>query len=201
MRRIILLSLFVLFVSDASAQRGRGGGAGSGRGGFSRGGFQQGPFRGGFGRGYGYNRGGFFPYGFDYGDYGSYGFSPYNAGAPYGYSPPPYLVVQQPPSPAREANPVVTDYPQPTPEPSASPQAQAQTFGIVLKDGSIRSAIAVVVMAPDGVLHYVDTEERNVRISISEVDREATRKLNRERNLTLWLPAAPQASAAPAPGR
>ena len=64
-----------------------------------------------------------------------------------------------------------------------------------MKDGSTRSATSVVA---DDVLHYVDPEERHMRISMNDVDREATLKLNRERKLTLWLPATPQSAAAPA---
>jgi hypothetical protein len=189
--RIALLILFALLVSDASAQRRGGAGPGFGRSGFNRGGARQGQF----------NRGPFaFPYGFGYGDDG---FLPYDAGAPYGYSPQPIVIVQQPPPPAivqqppREVHPVITDYVQPAPGPSAPAEGEPQPFGIVLKDGSTRSAIAVVVGTSDGLLHYVDLEERNTRISMNEVDREATRKLNRERKLTLWLPATPPSTAAP----
>lgn len=70
-----------------------------------------------------------------------------------------------------------------------------------MKDGSTRSAKAVVVVASEGVLQYVDPDERHVRISLEEVDHEATRKLNRERNLTLWLPASSPSGVAPETGR
>src|ERR1035441_9681970 len=104
MRRIIVMSLFALLVSDASAQHRGGIGLGFGRSGFSRGGLRQGQF----------NRGiSVFPYGFGYGDYG---FLPYDAGTPYGYSPQPIIIVQQPPPPAivqqppHEPRPVIIDY-------------------------------------------------------------------------------------------
>lgn len=204
MRGIVLLSLFAVLVSDASAQRG----GGSGRGGIGRGGFQQGQFRGG---GFGFNRGpARFPYGFDYG-YDGYLY--YDAGSPYGYPPQPIIVVQQPPpqpivvvqqpppQPPREVHSAIINYPQPAPGGFVPSEGEPQTFGIVLKDGSTRSAIAVVEGTSDGMLHYVDSEERSLRISMDEVDREATRKLNRERKLNLWLPATPQPTAAPTPNR
>jgi hypothetical protein len=209
MRRIILLSLFAVLASDASAQR-RGG---AGQGGFSRGGPRRVPFRGNSARGFGFNRGlSGYPYGFGYGgfgyggfDYGNDGFYPDDAGTPYGYPPPPspLIVRQVPPAaiaqqPPREVHPVIIDYAPLAPVASAPAEGEPQTFGIVLKDGSTRAAKAVVVVASDEVLQYVDPEERHMRISMNEVDREATRKLNRERNLNLWLPAAPPSAV---PGR
>jgi hypothetical protein len=179
MRRIVLLSLFALFVSDASAQR--RGGIGFRPRGFSRGAPRQSRFRGSS----------LFPYGFGYGDDAYF---PYDGGSYYPYSPQPVVVVPQPPPqpiiepPPREVRPVITDY-APPPGPSAPSEGETRNFGIVLKDGSVRPAIAVVAGASDDVLHYVDPEERHMRISMNEVDREATRKLNRERKLTLWLPS------------
>jgi hypothetical protein len=190
MRRIVLIALFALVVSDASAQR--RGGIESRPGGFSRGAPRQGRFRGPS----------FFPYGFGYGDDGYFHD---DAGPYYGYPPQPVVFVPQPPPqpivepPAREVHPVITDYAPPAPGPSAPSEGETRNFGIVLKDGSVRPAIAVVAGASDDVLHYVDPEERHMRISMNEVDREATRKLNRERKLTLWLPSAPPPTAAPVP--
>ena len=51
---------------------------------------------------------------------------------------------------------------------------------------------ATSVMAADDVLHYVDPDERHMRVSMRDVDRSATLKLNRERKLMLYLPATPQ---------
>jgi hypothetical protein len=48
------------------------------------------------------------------------------------------------------------------------------------------SVMAVVVN--DNVLNYVDPEGRNFQVPVGQVDREATRKLNNERNLSFWLP-------------
>jgi hypothetical protein len=182
MRRKILLSLFALLAAgaahDACAQR--RGGAGFG---FARG-------------GYGISRARLVsPYGFGYA-YPSYGF-----GAGYPYSPQPVLYIQQPllldqpPAPPvvePPANPVVTEYKWPAEgavsSPSASSESEPPSFAIVLKDGSTLSAL--MVFASDDGLHYVDPDERHLRIPIGEVDRAATLKLNRARNLNLHLPAA-----------
>jgi hypothetical protein len=48
----------------------------------------------------------------------------------------------------------------------------------------------VSIFASDDGLHYVDPDARHLRIAMSEVDRAATLKLNRARNLDLYLPAA-----------
>jgi hypothetical protein len=183
MRRTILLSLFaLLFVSaanDACAQR-RGGVAP----GFARSNF-------GFSRARVVSR-----YGF------GYAYLPYGSGDAYSYAPQPVLFVQQPPvfveppaPPVVEppGHPVVTDYKWPAAGAASSPSAlsttsEAQAFAIVLKDGSTLSAVTIV--ASDDGLHYVDPDERHLRISMGEVDRAATLKLNRARNLNLHLPAA-----------
>ena len=194
MRRTILISLFALFAvsaaSDAFAQR--RGGAGPG---FARGRF-------GFSRARAVPRYGF---GYAYLPYDSgYGYLPYDSGAAYGYAPQPVLFVQQPPPSVQPPAPpvvdapghsVVTDYKWPAAGAASSPSAHSTTseseprvFAIVLKDGSTLSAVAVVT-SDDG-LHCVDPDERHLRISMSEVDRAATLKLNRARNLNLHLPAA-----------
>jgi hypothetical protein len=182
MRRIILLSLLALLVmSDAHAQHRGGIGLGFARGGV------------GVRNPAGFNRARFVtPYS------SGYGFLSYDAGAPYMYSTQP-LVLIQPPAPAivqeppREVHPVTIDYKRA----SATSEDELQSFGIVLKDGSTLSATTIV--ASGDVLHYVDPEERFMRVSMSQVDREATLKLNRERKLTLHLPAAPQSTTTQAP--
>jgi hypothetical protein len=185
MRRTILLSLFALLAvsaaHDACAQR-RGG---AGRG-FARGGY-------GFSRARAVS-----PYGFGYANL------PYDSGAAYGYAPQPVLFVQQPPlfvqppaPPVVEpaVHPVVKNYKwpaagaaSPRSAPSTASETESETFAIVLKDGSTLSA--VTVFASDDGLHCVDPDERHLLISMSEVDRAATLKLNRARNLNLYLPAA-----------
>ncbi len=185
MRRTILLSLFALLAvsaaNDACAQRRGGAGLGFARGGF------------GFSRARAVS-----PYGF------GYAYLPYDSGDAYAYAPQPVLFVQQPPlfvqQPAPPVveppvHPVVTDYKWPAAGAASSPSALSTTsesepaaFAIVLKDGSTLSAVSVV--ASDDGLHCVDPDERHLRISMSEVDRAATLKLNRARNLNLHLPAA-----------
>jgi hypothetical protein len=185
MRRTIVLSLFALLavsaVNNACAQR--------------RGGFRPGFARGG----YGFNRArAVSPYGF------GYGYLPYDSGDAYPYGPQPVFLAQQPPlfvqppaPPIVElpVHPVVTEYKWPaagaasTPSaPSTTSESEPQAFAIVLKDGSTLSAVAVV--ASDDGLQYVDPDEKHLRISMREIDRAATLKLNRARNLNLYLPAA-----------
>ena len=185
MRRTILLCLFALLAAsaanDACAQRRGGGGPG-----FAR-------------RGYGFSRArAVSRYGF------GYGYLPYDSGAAYGYSSQPVLFVQQPPlfvqPPAPTEPPVVglqghaviLEYKWPAASAASSPSApstasESQAFAIVLKDGSTLSAITV--FASDDVLHYVDPDERHLRISMSAVDRTATLKINRAKDLNLYLPA------------
>ena len=185
MRRTILLSLFALLavsaVNDACAQR-RGGAMP----GFARGG-------NGFSRVRAVSRFGF-----------GYAYMPYDSGAAYSYAPQPVLFVQQPPPFVQPPAPpvveppghsAVTNYEWPAAGAASSPSALSttsesvpQAFAIVLKDGSTLSAVTVV--ASDDGLHCVDPDERHLRISMSEVDRAATLKLNRARNLNLHLPAA-----------
>jgi hypothetical protein len=191
MRRTILLSLFALLavgvVSDACAQRRGGGGFG-----YSRGGGH------GFGRARGVS-----PYGIGYGylpfDSG-YGYSPYDSGSDYlpydtgsayAYGPPPPFLAQPPAPPVVQppVHPVITEYKWPAGGAASPPsEAEPEAFAIVLKNGSTLSAVAV--FASDDGLHYVDPDERHLRVSMSEVDRGATLKINRARNLSLYLPAA-----------
>jgi hypothetical protein len=181
MRRTILLSLFVLFAAvaahNACAQRRGGAGHGSARS-----------------SGYRAARRARYasPYGF------GYWYAPYDFDTGYTDAPQPVLSVQQPPTfvepPAPsavplQAHPEVTEYKWPTVGAASSPSAsESQSFAIVLKDGSTLSA--VMVFASDDGLHYVDPDQKHLRISISEIDRAATLKLNRARSLNLQLPAA-----------
>jgi hypothetical protein len=186
MRRTILLSLFALVAVSAAnhacAQRRSGSGSGSARGAYS-------PSHGRPASSYGLG----------------YGYLPYDSGAFYGYATPsaPYiqqpLVYTQPPAPPvveqRPGHPVVTEYkwpaagaPSSPSTPATTPDSEPQAFALVLKNGSTLSAVSVY--ASDDGLHYVDPDERHLRISMSEVDRAATLKLNRARNLNLQLPAA-----------
>ncbi|MGA2086028.1 MAG: hypothetical protein ABSG60_10960 [Terracidiphilus sp.] len=185
MRRTLLFSLFALLAvsaaNDACAQR-------------------RGPAGPGFAwGGYGFSHArAFSPYGF------GYAYLPYDSGASYGYAPQPVLFVQppvlfvQPPAPPvvqppghsviKELKWPAAGAPSSASAPSTTSEPEPQDFAIVLKNGSTLSAVSV--FASDDGLHYVDPDARHMRISMSEVDRAATLKLNRARNLDLYLPAA-----------
>ena len=202
MSRIVWLSLFALLATGANAQQrgGAGGSAGarvghgavpggSRQSGFAPGVFGQGRFRGGFlnranrGNSYGYGYGwfgdGVFPY---VGDF-DYGYPPPVDAQPF---PPRPILFQPPPRPVQG---VIHDYTSSGPAPAVPSPAEPAAFGIVLKDGSVRDAVAVVV--DDEGLKYTEPDGRNVLLSIYAVDRAATRALNRQRNLNLWLPPTP----------
>ena len=185
MRRTILFSLIALFAvtvaNDACAQHRGVRGSGSGR------------------RGHGFSRArAISPYGF------GYAYGPYDSGVGYDDAAQPGYFVQQPTRVAEPAappavkvpgHPVVTEYKWPgvaaasvRTAPSPTSETEPQTLAIVLKDGSTLSAVTVFASA-DG-LHYVDPDERHLLISMSTIDRPATLKLNRARNLNLHLPAA-----------
>ncbi|HEV2215335.1 MAG TPA: hypothetical protein VGR64_08610 [Terracidiphilus sp.] len=171
-------------------------------------------FRGGRRRGVGY---GYMPYGAGYGyvandlgyDYAGYDsgylYPADDEGSVYGYgSQQPVIVVQQPapvfeqaPAPQVQKPPAkaeIEEYKWPAKSKTAQPAAAAndaetaQTdFGIVLKNGSVLTA--ETVFATDDGLHYVDPDGRHMLVAVSAVDRAATLKLNRERKLSLYLPA------------
>jgi len=172
MRRIISLSLFALLIPSATAQRRGGFAVPAARGSFAPS-YPRSPFH--YPRTYGYASG--------------YGYVPYEDAAPYTYTPPP-VILMQPPEPVEPpplpAHAVITNYNVPD-SPPPSPTSAAQTFAIVLKDGSTLAATTIVASA-DG-LHVVDPDDRHLRLSMAAVDRAATLKLNRERNLSLYLPA------------
>jgi hypothetical protein len=220
MRRTILLNFFVLLIVFAAHQAcaQRNGGSGQGRGfagggrGFSGGGHE---FRGNRGgREFHHDRGnrnfnrnwGGYPYGYGYG----YGYlPPYDDGympddfnnnesyepAPPDYDQQPSQPVEPPPPPVAEkpSHPFVKEYKWPAPgQPGSSAppasESEPQNFAIVLKNGSTLSA--TMVLASANTLHYVDTDGKLQRVDIAEVDRAATLKLDRARNLNIYLPAA-----------
>ena len=133
-----------------------------------------------------------------------YGYLPFDSGDAYDYEPQRAIFVQQPrplvqaaaPAAVQPAgNAVVTEYKWPAEKLASSRSAHSissepeqQPFGIVLKNGSTLSAVSV--FASEDGLHCVDPDAKPMRISMSEVDRAATLKLNRSRNLDLYLPAA-----------
>jgi hypothetical protein len=185
MRRTIVLNLIALLAvggamsaaKDACAQHRGGHGSGSARG------------------GNGFNRPRYFsPLG------SGYGYATYASNALYDDSPQPVYLVQPPvvvqaPAPPvvrADWHPVVTEYTWPaaklSPAPSTGSEPESQTLAIVLKNGSTLAAVSV--FATDDGLHYVDPDARHMHISMSDVDRAATLKVNRARNLDLYLPAA-----------
>jgi len=93
---------------------------------------------------------------------------------------PPAVVVAEPPVTAH-----IQEY-----APSAVPPASGSEpamFTIVLKDGSMLPAAAV--MTQGDALQIVDAEGQHRRVPLSAIDRDATRRRNAERNLRLQLPA------------
>jgi hypothetical protein len=98
--------------------------------------------------------------------------------------PPAYVAAPAPPENAtpvaeiHEYNATVADRPAAEAEPAA--------FALALKDGSIYEAVAVTVQ--DDVVHYVEPEGRHMRVAVNAVDRDRTKRLNRERKLLLQLP-------------
>lgn len=217
MRRTILLNVFVLLfvfaAHQACAQRNGGlapgpGFAGGGRG-FSGGGHEFHGNRGGGefhhnrgNRGFNRNMGGY-PYGYAFLPSYDNGYMPDGVNNDYAYQPQPPADDQQlsqpvqpapPPAPAKPVHPVVQEFKWPastggnSSASSASSDVEQQTIAIVLKNGATLSA--TVVLASANSLHYVDTEGKLKRIDIAEVDRAATLKLARARNLNIYLPAA-----------
>ena len=177
MRRIVLLGLAGLAATSMCAQRHGMMGVGFTRAGSIPHRTPYVPLRGGYRAGYGY------------------GYLPYDEGAGYFAYPAPATVVVQPPEPApvlepppREVHPAITEYKQwgaAAVVPAAD--GQPQSFGIVMKDGTMRAATAVVALGTS--LLCVDPDDRHVRIAMNDVDRERTLQLNRQRGLVLHLPA------------
>ncbi len=186
MRQTIMLCLFALLAAsaanDACAQR--------------RGGVRPGSARPA--HGFRHVRG-VSPYGF------GYPYLPYDSGDPYvdasqpdlsGQQPPLFVQPPAPPAPPvveLPGHPVILEYKWPAAgaaspsAPSTTSEPEPQAFAIVLKDGSTLSALTIFASGDD--LHYVDPNERHLRISMSQIDRAATLTLNRARNLNLYLPA------------
>ena len=111
-----------------------------------------------------------------------------------GYSPAPnVVVVQQPPlylmvpqAPSEPAKLEIHEYNQPATSQAQVSADEQQAFAIVLRDGTVHSAVAVTVQGNE--LHYVEPDGRHRLVSLDNVDRDATRQLNRERKLQLQLP-------------
>ncbi len=109
-----------------------------------------------------------------------------------GYAPAPSVIMLQqpslyvlmPPAPSEPPKPEIHEYP----SPGAPAANDDQTFAIVLRDGSVHSAVAVTVQK--GALYYVEPDGAHRLVPVQALDREATERLNRERKLQLQLPPA-----------
>jgi hypothetical protein len=97
--------------------------------------------------------------------------------------PPPPVIVQQ--MPRETVRAAIHEY-QPTATAEPVPGQEQPAFAIVLNDGSVQSAVAVSVQ--DDVLQYVDPDGEHRRVPLETVDRQATRRVNREQKLELRLP-------------
>ncbi|HYL37648.1 MAG TPA: hypothetical protein VEV17_17165 [Bryobacteraceae bacterium] len=124
-------------------------------------------------------------------------FGDYGYDYPVAPAPAPTVVIVQQPSPQYVVVPqLVSEAPRLEVHeyiraPSNAPpprEDESAAFVIVLKDGSVRSAVAVAVQ--DDVVHYVEPDGRHRRVALDAVDRDATIRRNRELNLQLQLPAS-----------
>ena len=95
--------------------------------------------------------------------------------------PSPFFGAPMPPSPP--ARSVIREYNWP-----ASTTPSASTISLVLKDGTVRLAIAV--WTEDGTLHYTSRDGTVGRLSLDAINREATTRANAEGHVSLWLPAS-----------
>jgi hypothetical protein len=94
---------------------------------------------------------------------------------------------QKPPEPARleirDYKPPATTEAQPA---AAAPLGPQQMFSIALKNGARDAALAAWV--DDDCLNYLNASGRRERVALSMIDRDATQRLNAQKNLSLWLP-------------
>jgi len=95
------------------------------------------------------------------------------------FAPPPVVTVEAP----------ITAHIQEYAPSAAAPASGSETamFAIVLKDGSVLPATAV--MTQGDALQIVDADGQHRRVPLSAIDRDATRRRNAERNLRLQVPA------------
>jgi hypothetical protein len=129
------------------------------------------------------------PYGYPLFDYGYDDSGQGYSGSNYDPQPAPQMIIRQ--APREPVRPEIHEYHwEAASALPAAPAAKGEevTFVIALNDGSRHSASAFWVQ--DNVLHYIDPDDKQQQISMRLVDRQSTRRINRERNLDLWLPAA-----------
>lgn len=121
------------------------------------------------------------------GYWGGYGYGAY---APVYPEPAPVvnnIVFQPPPVIVPPPEPIHSSIQELKPAASNAPPA---FFVIALKNGVHLAAAAVWVQGND--LRYVDDDDQNRRVPLTDVDRAATRDLNQARNLNLRLPPPAQ---------
>jgi hypothetical protein len=117
----------------------------------------------------------------------------------YSYAPTPNIFVIQslpaaalepeaPAPPPKPAEPVIHEYHFSEAAAAPPPSVEQRAYVIALKDGSKDFAVALWVEGR--TLHYIDGEDNERHVALSEVDRALTQKLNREQQLPLSLPAA-----------
>lgn len=162
----------------------------------------------GFSRGFGFGAGYYVPYSYVLPAYPDYYYSPYSLGyaglSPYSlgypaaaapppaYTPPasPVVITQQFTSPViRESSPLVYEPPARQPPAQAPEDRSAAIYLIAMKGNVIRPALAYWV--DNGILHYVGLDRKQAQVPLSEVDRDLSRQLNRERGVPFRLPDAP----------
>jgi hypothetical protein len=178
---------------------------GYGYGGYNRGygGYNRGYYgHGYYGRGYGFSfYGGYWPYwGYGYWDpywsgYGyGYPYYPYYSSYPYysGYYYPDYSTAN-----VTTIYPPQYTYTQPQrsdSSPGASireyrdeyGQSRDITYLIAFKDGTIRAAVAY--WADNNTLHYVTRDHQEHTVSLDQVDRSFSERLNRDQRVPFRLP-------------
>jgi hypothetical protein len=183
---------------------GRVGGVVSGGGYGGSGGYRIGryPFNYGYRGSYGYG-GAYWRYGLNFGYYsypyyGDYGYSPYSSSYGYGNDYPAYqpnvtMVYpeqQSAPMPVYVPNPVVRRYDEygqaVAPPDSAGSDDSSPLYLIAFKDHVILPAVSYSVTGT--TLEYVNLDHATKQVPLDTVDRDLSRKLNRERRVAFNLP-------------
>jgi len=183
---------------------GRVGGVVSGGGYGGYGGYRTGryPFNYGYRGFYGYG-GAYWPYGLNFGYYsypyyGDYGYSPYSSSYGYGYDYPAYQPNVTMVYPEQQSAPVTFYAPNPVvrrydeygqavaPSDSTAIDDSSPLYLIAFKDHVILPAVSYSVTGT--TLEYVNLDHATKQVPLDTVDRDLSRKLNRERRVAFNLP-------------
>jgi len=131
---------------------------------------------------------------YDYSDYypydsGGYAYAPQSY-APQSYGSSPNVVVysqQAASAPAYSdtAHPVIRSYDQYGQEMQPSGGTSSPVYLIAMHDGAIRAAASYWVQ--NGTLHYVTLQQKEETVPLTQVDRQLTTQLNRERHVNVNL--------------